>query len=360
MYLAEPTAKGIRVAQTVGAIACAVALGTGLNAQAPAHATTGLTAVDGIRVGHFTLSERPTGCTVILVDGDASGGVSQRGGAPGTRETDLLNPLNLVDKVNAVVLAGGSAFGLDAATGVVRWLEEHNIGWPAGPSRVPIVPAAILFDLGVGGNPKVRPTADCGYKAAEAATAGDIQEGTIGAGAGATVGKLGGAGRATKSGLGTASIALPSGLVVAAIVAVNAVGDIVDPATGKVIAGVRNPDGTFADARKILRSGGSTQPPRPGENTTIGLVATNATLSKSQVARMALMADDGYARAISPSHTNGDGDTIFSLATGRWNGTADISLIGALAAEAMADAVVRAATQATGAAGIPAARDLKK
>jgi L-aminopeptidase/D-esterase-like protein len=212
----------------------------------------------------------------------------------------------------------------------------------------------------VGGNPKVRPTADCGYKAAAAATASAVEEGSVGAGAGATVGKLGGAGRSTKSGLGTSSITLPSGLVVAAIVAVNAVGDIINPATGQVVAGVRNPDGTFADARKILRSGGNAQPPRPGENTTIGVVATNATLSKSQATRMALMADDGYARAISPSHTNGDGDTIFSLATGRWQGTADITLIGALAAEAMADAVVRAATQATGAAGIPAARDLKK
>lgn len=326
--------------------------------QPAANAT--LTAVEGIKVGHYTLTERPTGCTVILVDGDAVGGVSQRGGAPGTRETDLLNPLNMVDKVNAVVLAGGSAFGLEAATGTVRWLEEHNIGWPAGPSRVPIVPAAILFDLGVGENPKIRPTADCGYKAAKAATTGPVQEGTVGAGAGATVGKLGGGARSTKSGLGTASIRLPNGLVVAAIVAVNAVGDIIDPATGKVVAGVRNPDGTFADARRILRSGASAQPPRAGENTTIGLVATNAKLSKSQVTRMALMADDGYARAISPSHTNGDGDTIFSLATGRWSGTADITVIGALAAEAMADAVVRAGTQATGVAGIPAARDLKK
>jgi L-aminopeptidase/D-esterase-like protein len=348
------------VAPTALAFACAAALSASLAAQAPAHATTGLTAVEGIKVGHFTLSERPTGCTAILVDGDAVGGISQRGGAPGTRETDLLNPLNLVDKVNAVVLAGGSAFGLDAATGVVRWLEEHGIGWPAGPSRVPIVPAAILFDLGVGANPKVRPTADCGYRAAEAATIGPVQEGTVGAGAGATVGKLGGPARSTKSGLGTASIILPNGLVVAALVAVNAVGDIIDPATGKVVAGVRNPDGTFADARKILRSGFGAQPPRAGENTTIGLVATNARLSKAEAARMALMADDGYARAISPSHTNGDGDTIFSLATGRWNGNADITLVGALAAEAMADAVVRAATQATGAAGIPAARDLKK
>jgi L-aminopeptidase/D-esterase-like protein len=319
-----------------------------------------LTAVEGIKVGHFTLTERPTGCTVILVEGDATGGVSQRGGAPGTRETDLLDPLNMVDKVNAVVLAGGSAFGLEAATGTVRWLEEHNIGWSAGPSRVPIVPAAILFDLGVGGNPKIRPTADCGYKAAEAATTAAVPEGSIGAGAGATVGKFGGPGRSTKAGLGTAAITLPNGLVVAAIVAVNAVGDIIDPATGKVVAGVRNPDGTFADARRILRTGGPSQPPRAGENTTIGLVATNARLSKTQAARMALMADDGYARAISPSHTNGDGDTVFSLATGRWSGTPDITVIGALAAEAMADAIVRAATQATGAAGIPAARDLKK
>ena len=327
------------------------------HAQAP-NAT--LTAVPGIKVGHFTLTERPTGCTVVLVDGDAVGGVSQRGGAPGTRETDLLNPLNMVDKVNAIVLAGGSAFGLEAATGAVRWLEEHNIGWPAGPSKVPIVPAAILFDLGVGSNPRVRPTADCGYKAAAAASSAPVPEGTIGAGAGATVGKFGGAGRATKSGIGSASIALPNGLIVAAIVAVNAVGDIIDPATGKVIAGVRNPDGTFADARKILRSGASAQQPRAGENTTIGVVATNARLSKALVSRMALMADDGYARAISPSHTNGDGDTIFSLATGRWDGDANITVIGALAAEAMADAIVRAATQATGAAGIPSARELRK
>ena len=321
---------------------------------------TTLTAVPGIKVGHHTLAERPTGCTVILVDGDAVGGVSQRGGAPGTRETDLLNPLNMVDKVNAIVLAGGSAFGLEAATGAVRWLEEHSIGWPAGATRVPIVPAAILFDLGVGGNPKIRPTADCGYKASEHATTGAVQEGTVGAGAGATVGKFGGAGRSTKSGIGSASIALPNGLIVAAIVAVNAVGDIIDPATGRVVAGVRNPDGTFADARKILRAGATAQPPRAGENTTIGVVATNARLTKALAARMALMADDGYARAISPSHTNGDGDTIFSLATGRWDGTADITLIGALAAEAMADAVVRAGTQATGIAGIPAARDLRK
>ena len=346
--------------RTAPGLACAAACAAALAAEPAPRATFGLTAVEGIRVGHHTLTERPTGCTVVIVDGDAVGGVSQRGGAPGTRETDLLNPLNMVDKVNAIVLAGGSAFGLDAATGTVRWLEEHDIGWPAGTSRVPIVPAAILFDLGVGGNPKVRPTADCGYKAAAAASAGPVTEGSVGAGAGATVGKFGGAARATKAGIGTASITLPGGLVVAAIVAVNAVGDIVDPSKGTVVAGVRNPDGTFADARKILRSGASAQPPRAGENTTIGVVATNAKLSKALASRMALMADDGYARAIAPSHTSGDGDTIFSLATGRWDGNADITIVGALAAEAVADAVVRAATQATGVAGIPAARDLRK
>jgi L-aminopeptidase/D-esterase-like protein len=341
-----------------------------LGAQTPARATFGLTAVDGIRVGHHTLTERPTGCTVVLVDGDAVGGVSQRGGAPGTRETDLLNPLNMVDKVNAFVFSGGSAFGLDAATGTVRWLDEHNIGWPAGPAKVPIVPAAILFDLGVGGNPNVRPTSDCGYKAAEAATIGPVEEGSVGAGAGATVGKIGGlaehtgypAGRRLpmKAGIGTASIALPSGLVVAAMVAVNAVGDIIDPDSGKVVAGARNADGTLADARKIVRGGAPIASPQAGENTTIGIVATNAKLSKPQASRMALMADDGYARAIYPSHTNGDGDTIFSVATGHWSGTADITLVGALAAETMAQAIVRAATHATSVAGIPAARDLKK
>lgn len=318
-----------------------------------------ITAVPGIKVGHYTLSERPTGCTVILVEGDASGGVSQRGGAPGTRETDLLRSENLVDKVNAIVLAGGSAFGLDAASGAVRWLEEHNLGWPAGPARVPIVPAAILFDLGVGGRPDIRPTADCGYRATAAATTAPVAEGSVGAGAGATVGKLDAARRSMKAGIGSAAVILPNGLVVGAIVAVNAVGDIVDPDTGRTIAGVRNPDGSLADARRLLRSGDDLQAPGPGQNTTIGVVATNARLTKTQANRMALMAEDGYARAIYPSHTEGDGDTIFSLATGRWDGVPNVTNIGALAADVMARAIVRAATQATGVAGIPAVRDLK-
>ena len=342
---------------------CALVSITALVAQTPAPAGSNrtITAVDGIKVGHHTLTERPTGCTVILVDGEgAVGGVSQRGGAPGTRETDLLDPSNMVDKVNAVVLAGGSAFGLEAATGTVRWLEEHDMGWDVRIAKVPIVPAAILFDLPVGGNPKIRPTADCGYRAAAAATTGAVTEGTIGAGAGATVGKTGGQGRSMKAGVGSYSITLPSGLTVGAIVAVNAVGDIIDPDTGAIVAGARSADGGFADARTLLRTGQTGQRPRAAENTTIGLVATNARLTKSQAHRMAMMADDGLARAIFPSHTQGDGDTVFALATGRWNGDADISQIGALAADVMARAIVRAATEATGLPNIPAARDLKK
>ena len=334
--------------------------------QAPAPTATaarGLTAVEGLKVGHHTLTERPTGCTVVLVDGEgATGGVSQRGGAPGTRETDLLDPLNMVDRVNGVVLAGGSAFGLDAAQGVVRFLEERKIGWRVnGAGVVPIVPAAILFDLPFGNNPQIRPTADCGYRAATAAGTGAVQEGNVGAAAGATVGKLGGRTRAMKAGIGSAARVMPNGLVVAALVAVNAVGDIVDPETGRVVAGVRGADGkTLADARQLLRTGAlsKTTPPTAGQNTTIGVVATNARLTKAQASRMALMADDGLARAIVPAHTVGDGDTVFSLATGRWNGEVNLTVVGALAADAMAEAIVRAAAQAERSGGLPSARDL--
>lgn len=366
MILGGSAADGAEIAapimRTIQSLALLVAVTGVVNAQTPASMpNTTLTAVPGVRVGHHTLTERPTGCTVILVEGEgAAGGVSQRGGAPGTRETDLLDPANLVDKVNAVVLSGGSAFGLDAATGTVKWLEEHNIGWDVRIARVPIVPAAILFDLPVGGNPKVRPTADCGYRATANASTAAVREGTIGAGAGATVGKTGGPGRSMKAGLGSYSITLPNGLSVGAIVAVNAVGDIIDPDTGKVVAGVRNPDGTLADARVLLRTGQTGPRPRAGENTTIGLVATNARLTKVQAQRMALMADDGFARAIYPSHTVGDGDTVFALATGLWSGEADLTQIGALAAEVMARAIVRAATEATGLPNLPAARDLRK
>jgi L-aminopeptidase/D-esterase-like protein len=341
---------------------CLALLAALATARAESTGNRGLTEVAGLKVGHHTLTERPTGCTVILVDGEgAVGGVSQRGGAPGTRETDLLDPLNMVDKVNAVVLSGGSAYGLEAATGTVRYLEEKGIGWKVGPAGVvPIVPAAILFDLPFGGKPQVRPTAECGYKAAQAATDGPVAEGNVGAGAGATVGKMG-MNRSMKGGLGSAAITLPNGLVVAAIVAANAVGDIIDPETGKVIAGVRSEDGkSVADARKLLRSGALLRRPQPrsGENTTIGLVATNAKLTKAEVNRMALMADDGFAKAISPSHTVGDGDTLFALATGRWDGEANITVIGALAAEAMAEALVRAVSFSETSHGVPSAREL--
>jgi L-aminopeptidase/D-esterase-like protein len=323
----------------------------------------GLTEVEGLRVGHVTLSERPTGCTVILVDGEGvPGGVAQRGGAPGTRETDLLDPRNLVDKVNAIVLSGGSAFGLDAAQGVSRYLEERKIGWNVGAAGVvPIVPSAILFDLGFGGDPKIRPTADCGYRAAGLASSEAVAEGNVGAGAGATLGKVAGRERSMKGGIGTAAIRLPNGLTVAALAAVNAVGDVIDPSTGQVVAGVRTPDGkSLADARKLLRDGSlaTAAAPRPAENTTLAVVATNARFTKTEVNRIALMADDGLARALSPSHTIGDGDTVFALATGRWPGQVDASIVGALAADALAEAIVRAATQTQGLGGLPSARDL--
>jgi L-aminopeptidase/D-esterase-like protein len=320
-----------------------------------------LTAVTGVKVGHYTLKERPTGCTVVLIDGDAVGGVSQRGGAPGTRETDLLNPLNMVDKVNAIVLAGGSAYGLDAANGVMRWLDERQGLAPRTRSAgVPIVPSAVLIDLWVGGKPWVRPGADCGYRAARAASRAKVEEGSVGAGAGATVGKLTGLDRAMKGGIGSAAIALPSGLRIAAIVAVNALGDIIDPSTGAVVAGARGDDGGFVDVRTLLRSGAPLQRTRAGENTTIGVVGTNARLTKADANRVALMADAGIARAVTPAHTTADGDTVFALATGQWNGHADITLVGALAADVLAEAIVRAVKQATAAAGIPAARDLSR
>lgn len=342
-----------------------LALGTGNAAQSadpkPAGGR-GLTEVQGLKVGSFTLSERPTGCTVILVDGEGvPGGVTQRGAAPATAETDLLHPLNMVDKVNAVVLSGGSAFGLETRYGVMRYLEERKIGWKVPTGVVPIVPQASLFDLSVGGRPDVRPDAECGYRAAAAASTAPVAEGNVGAGAGGTVGKMGGGKLIMKGGLGSSAIALPSGLVVAAIVATNGAGDVIDPRTGGVVAGARTPDGKgLADIRKLLLSGElvKTAPPRAGENTTIGLVATNARLTKTEINRVALMADDGFARAINPSHTTGDGDTVFALATGRWDGQASVTVIGALAAEALAEAVVRGVSKADSIAGIPSASEL--
>jgi len=341
------------LAAALAAAVCAAPL----DAQPP---NLTLTAVPGIKVGHDTLAERPTGCTAILVEGGAAAGVDVRGAAPASAETDLLKPVNLVQQVYAISLSGGSAFGLDSRTGVMRYLDEKNIGFKAASINVPIVPAASLFDLNVGANPRIRPTADCGYRASQAASTAPVTEGNVGAGAGATVGKSAGAGRAMKGGIGSAAMRMPDGLIVAALVAINAAGDIIDPASGKVVAGVRTPDGkSLADARVLLTSGALRQPARIGENTTLAVVATNAMLTKTQATKVAEMAHDGFARAIYPSHTMGDGDTIFALATGTLAGSADVSRVGALAAQAVADAIVRAARQATGIPGYPAARDLK-
>ncbi len=320
-----------------------------------------LTAVPGVKVGHHTLAERPTGCTAILVESGATAGVDVRGAAPASAETDLLKPVNLVQQIYAISLSGGSAFGLDARSGIMRYLDEKNVGFKAyGSLNVPIVPAASLFDLNVGANPKIRPTADCGYRAAQAAATGPVQEGNVGAGAGATVGKSAGTSRAMKAGIGSAAIRMADGLIVAALVAVNAAGDIVDPATGKIVAGARTEDGkALADARKLLLTGAVRQPARLGENTTLAVVATNATLTKTQATKVAEMAHDGFARAIYPSHTMGDGDTIFAIATATQTGAVDVSRIGALAAQVVADAIDRAARLATSIPGYPAARDLK-
>ena len=327
----------------------------------PGTASGGLTDVAGIKLGHYTLDQRPTGCTVVLVEDGAVAGVDVRGSAPGTRETDLLRPTGLVEQVHAIVLAGGSAFGLAAASGVVQYLEERGIGFVTPAAKVPIVPAAILYDLGVG-DAGIRPTAECGYRAAQAATDGPVAEGNVGAGAGATVGKLAGAGRAMKSGLGTASVSLASGLTVAALVAVNAVGDIIDPHTNRVVAGLRSEDGTaLADSRRLLRAASPTQA-RRAENTTLGVVATNARLTKVGATKLAQMAHAGFARAINPVHTPYDGDTIFALATGTHQSVdtsqATLLQVGALAAEVVAEAIVRAGRAAVGIPGYPAARDL--
>jgi L-aminopeptidase/D-esterase-like protein len=321
-------------------------------------ASGAITDVPGIAVGHFTDSRRPTGCTVILAEAGAVGGVDVRGAAPGTRETDLLNPINTVQSVNAVVLSGGSAFGLETATGVVRYLEERGLGFDVGVARVPIVPAAILFDLTVG-DAKIRPNAESGYSACKAASTAPPAEGNVGAGAGATVGKLFGMARAMKSGVGTSSIKLGSGITVGAIVAVNAVGDVFDPSTGNPIAGARTKDGkSLLNSMNAILRGEPLPPLLDGTATTIGVVATDVTLTKAQATKVAQMAHDGLARTINPVHTAADGDTIFALATGRSKRAANVTLVGCLAAEAMAQAVVRAVRAARGIAGLPSAADL--
>ncbi len=304
-----------------------------------------LTDVAGLEVGHCTETRRPTGCTVVLARQGAVAGVDVRGAAPGTRETDLLQPANLVQQVHAVSLAGGSAWGLDAASGVMRWLEENGIGLATGYSLVPIVPAAVVFDLGVG-DARVRPDAQAGYRACMAASTQPPAQGNVGAGSGALVGKLLGMDRAMRGGLGTASLCV-NGVTVAALIVCNAVGDVIDPATGQVIAGARTADGrALLGTRDAVLQGELPRNLLAGTNTTIGVVATDAVLTKAQAQRLAQVSHDGLARAINPVHTMLDGDTLFALATGASGKRADMLLLATLAAEVTARAVVNAARAA--------------
>ena len=314
-----------------------------------------ITDIPGIKVGHYTDNEAVTGCSVILCETGAVAGVDVRGLAPGTRETDLLRPMNLVEKVQAILLSGGSAFGLDAAGGVMRYLEERGFGYDTVVAKVPIVPAAIIFDLAIGSS-KVRPGVEEGYKACLAASDKEVAEGCVGAGTGATVGKALGMDRAIKSGLGTVSQEIAGGVIIAALVVVNAFGDIVDFKTGNVLAGVRNPQGKgFLKTTEILSGGYDVQNPL-AVNTTLGVVATNARLNKEQANKVAQMAQDGLARAIEPSHTMYDGDTMFALSLGEKS--ADVTMLGSVAAEVVATAIIRAVLQAETLAGIPAVKDV--
>ena len=316
---------------------------------------SGITAVPGIRVGHATDPVGLTGCTVVLCEKGAVGGVDQRGGAPGTRETDLLRPLHLVQRAHAVLLAGGSAFGLAAADGVMRYLEERGVGFDARVAKVPIVPAAILLDLG---DPQARPDAAMGYAACQAASDGPVAEGNVGAGTGARTGMILGIGRAMKSGLGTAAVSLGGGLVVGALVAVNTFGDVVDPGTGEILAGARKlRSDEMADTLAVMRGFVGKAALRFASSTVVGVVATNGQLTKEEANKVAQMAQDGIARTVRPAHTLFDGDTLFALATGDKH--ADVNLVGAYAAEVVAEAIVRAVRAAEGAGGLPAYRDLR-
>ena len=316
-----------------------------MNARSFAGDAGSITRVAGIEVGHFTDTRRPTGCTVVMARAGAVGGVDVRGAAPGTRETDLLDPCNLVDQVHAIVLAGGSAWGLDAASGAVRWLEEHGVGLDVGVGRLPLVPAAVLFDLLVG-DMRIRPDAAAGYAACAAASGADPTEGNEGAGTGASVGKLFGIARAMKGGVGTASVTA-HGVTVGALIACNAVGDVLDPGTAQVVAGARTLDGrNLLDTRRALLRGDLPQSVLPGTNTTIGVVATDAVITKVQAQRLAVAAHDGLARSINPVHTQLDGDTLFALGTGAAGTNPGMLVLATLAAEATARATLRAVQMA--------------
>jgi len=323
-----------------------------------------ITNIGGILIGQVSDYEAWTGCTVIICKDGAVGGVDQRGGAPGTRETDLLRPMHLVEKVHAVLLAGGSAFGLDAATGVMRYLEEQKCGVDTGFAKVPIVPTAILYDLGIGSSTS-RPDAEMGYQACCNASSDIPQNGNFGAGTGATVGKILGMNQTMKSGIGSAAIEISAGVIVGAIIAVNAFGDVYDPTTNTILAGTRSikkgpikigESGYFANTQEVMRSmvGKTVMQIAAKQNTVIGTVVTNADLSKEEVNKVAQMGQDGLARVIRPAHTMLDGDTLFALATGKKK--CDVNTVGAFAAEMVAEAILNAVKNAEPVEGFPSYR----
>lgn len=314
------------------------------------------TAIEGIKVGHAQNLEAATGCSVILCEEGAIAGVDVRGGAPGTRETDLLNPVNLIEKVHAIFLAGGSAFGLDAAAGIMRYLEEKQVGFDVQVTKVPIVCGAVLFDLGIGDH-RVRPDKEMGYQACLNACSTESRQGNIGAGAGATVGKIHGMKRAMKSGLGSYALQIDT-LKIGALVAVNCLGDVIDPNTGERLAGPLNEDmRTHGDTEETMVE--SYRSPRHlvSTNTTIGIVATNAELTKSQTTKVTSMAQDGYARTIRPAHSMFDGDTIFTLATGKVR--VDVNVVGFLAARVVERAVIAAVKNTASLCGFQCYADLR-
>ncbi len=314
------------------------------------------TDIDDIKVGHAHNLDAGTGCTVVLCEKGATAGIDVRGGAPGTRESDLLNPVNLVEKIHAVVLAGGSAFGLDAASGVMQYLEERNIGFDVQVTKVPIVCGAALFDLAIGDH-RIRPDREMGYQACRNATNRACTEGCVGAGAGATVGKILGMGRAMKSGLGCHAIQVGA-LKIGAIVAVNCLGDVIDPETGERLAGLLDKDLTgLADTEAVMIQSYAEKKNLFAGNTTIGLIASNAILAKSQATKLASMAQNGYARTMRPAHSMFDGDTIFTMATGHVE--ADLSVLGLLSARVMERAVISAVKNSRPLFGLKCVADLE-
>lgn len=315
----------------------------------------GITAIEGIKVGNAQDQEGGSGCTVVLCEEGAVCGVDVRGGAPGTRETDCLDPVNFVQEVHAVYLGGGSAYGLAGADGVMAYLEEKGCGLDVGGGVVPLVPGAVLFDLPVA-DFSCRPDRHMGYKACLAAQGGEIPQGNVGAGMGATVGKAGGLNRIMKGGLGSA-VRHWGGLTVGALVAVNCFGDVIDPADGTLLAGTRSSDGKSIEGTvKVLADSIRTGVDPLKSNTTLGVIATNAALTKTQATKIAQMTHDGFARAINPIHTLYDGDTIFCLSKGKE--TADLSVLGAMAAEVMAEAIANGVRSARSVFDIPASSDL--